>query len=84
MMDFKERIIIEEKGILEFSFTQIYTVKGIIFFVGVIDANHKVFTFSMIENPSNNQWKIITAPGLPGWIIKVEEKLSEAINKNID
>ena len=78
MHSFKERILIEHGFIAEFFFNRIYMVSGNRFHVFVKDEAKQSFFFNMEQTPTGS-WKIINAPKLPDWIMKLEKQLETSI-----
>ena len=81
MQSFKARIVIEHSFIAEFLFNRIYTANGNHFHVLVKDSAKQSFFFNM-ELTATGSWKIINAPKLPDWIIKLEKQLETSIIKH--
>jgi polyphosphate kinase 2 (PPK2 family) len=78
MQSFEERIVIEHSFIAEFFFNTIYTASGNRFQVSVKDPTKQSFFFNMELNATGS-WKIINAPKLPDWIMKLEKQLETSI-----
>lgn len=81
MQHFIKRILIEEGFNPEFFFNRIYTVKGIVYHVSVVDKNKKSFFFNMEQ--TSEGWRIVNAPKLPDWIMNVEKDLEATISENL-
>jgi hypothetical protein len=71
--------VIAGSGKLNFHFTRIYIVRGVKFFVTVIDNRKKLLSFDMKMN-EGGEWKLI--PPIPLWIQEIEQELADAINRN--
>ena len=80
MQNFTRRIVVEGFS-LRFFFHKMYTVKGISFHISVADRNNRSHFFNMEQSPSG--WKIVNAPKLPDWLIKIEQDLAEAIEEEL-
>ncbi|HEV7620994.1 MAG TPA: hypothetical protein VGO09_04640 [Flavisolibacter sp.] len=78
MFDFKERIIIKDRGSLVFNFIKIHKVEGADYFITVEEPANSI-SFRM--RWKKQEWKIVDAPKVPDWIMEVEEVLSEIIKK---
>lgn len=73
---FHKRIEVEGT-FYKFNFLQMFTVRGVIFFVGVQDKNLLTHKFRMEAN--NGIWHINEPSKLPLWIQALERQLSFAI-----
>ena len=82
MQNFTRRIAVDQNFNPEFFFNRIYTVHGMRYHISVMDGNGQTFAFNMEQK--NGSWKIIDAPKLPDWIITIESKLQDAIEKSVD
>jgi hypothetical protein len=74
------KIIGTEEGKLVFTFTKIYTVRGIMFFVSVFGRRSQ--SFFHIEK-RDSAWKIVKATLPPDWVIKHEDELGRFIEEQI-
>lgn len=63
-----------------FYFDKIYTASGIKYHVSVRDTQQQFF-FNIEEMEGG--FKIIDAPKVPDWIMKIEKQLEEAILENL-
>jgi hypothetical protein len=81
MHSFTKHIHIEPGFIAEFFFNRIHIVSGSRFHVFVKDPAKQSFFFNMELNPAGS-WKIINAPKLPDWIMKLEEQLDASISEH--
>jgi hypothetical protein len=77
MADLVKRIGTKE-GLLVFTFTRIYTVKGIIYFASASGRRSQHF-FHMEKR--DGTWKIVKAPQPPGWIMEHEEGLGNFLEE---
>jgi hypothetical protein len=77
MQNFTKRIRIEEGYSPEFSFNRIHTVNGVHYYVSVMDKRGQSYAFNM--ELKDKSWKIINAPKLPDWIMRIEKELGDAI-----
>ncbi len=77
MQNFTKRILVLQGFNPEFFFNRIYTVKGTIYHVSVLDKKRHTYIFNMEQRDS--KWKIINAAKFPGWIMNVEHELENAI-----
>jgi hypothetical protein len=68
------------EGKLVFTFTKIYTVRGVIFFVSVFGRQSQSF-FHMEKR--DDRWKIVQAPLPPEWVTIHEEELGKFIQEQI-
>ena len=75
MADFIKKIE-TKSGLVVFSFTRIFTVKGVIYFTGV-SGNGFRERFHMEE--IEGAWKLVQIPRPPEWLFQYEEALSKAI-----
>jgi hypothetical protein len=69
-----------EDGMMVFTFTKIYTVGGVIFFVSVFGRKSQS-VFHMEKR--DHAWKIVKAPHPPDWVMKHEEELGKFIEEEI-
>jgi hypothetical protein len=67
-------------GNLEFTFTGMVTPRGVRYYVSVLDTEDKVCSFSMVVK--DGKWRIMHAPLPPQWLMKMESKLSKAIDEH--
>jgi hypothetical protein len=81
MQSFTKRIPVEKGFSPEFFFTRIYTVNSVHYHISVMDKSGHSHFFTMEQK--NEQWKIINAPKIPDWIVRIEEQLEEAITESI-
>jgi hypothetical protein len=75
MADFTKRIRTNE-GLVVFSFTRIFTVRGVIYFV-LVTGNGSRERFHMEERMG--QWKLVQIPRPPEWLFQYEGELGKAI-----
>ena len=68
------------KGMMVFSFTKIYTVRGIIYLVSVFGRRSQS-VFHMEKR--DDRWRIVKAPQPPDWVRKHEEELGNFIEEQI-
>jgi hypothetical protein len=76
MTDFFALIHVNSE-VLNFRFTRIFVVKGIKFFITVIDGHRHLVSFNMKRNGSN-EWELI--PPFPDWVSTIESDLARAID----
>jgi hypothetical protein len=76
MTDFFALIHVDS-ALLNFRFTRIFVVKGIKFFVTVIDGHRHLVSFNMQKN-STNEWQLV--PPFPEWLSTIEADLVRAID----
>ena len=81
MSHFIKIISSEEKGNVEFFFDRIASEKELRYHLTVVTNKKEIFHFTMRKDGS--KWKIVEAPKPPEWIIKLQEKLSEALNGHL-
>lgn len=81
MQNFTRCISIEQNFNPEFFFNQIHTVRGTRYHISVVDKQGDTCFFNM--ESMGNGWKIMNAPGIPGWIRQVETQLEDAIFENL-
>jgi len=74
---FKKSFNIEDEIYVECLFNRIHTARGIRYHVSVVSKLNEFFHFIMAEK--NNSWKIINSPHEPGWVILLEDQLSNEI-----
>jgi hypothetical protein len=72
------KIISTERGKLVFTFSKIYTVRGVIFFVSVIGRQSQTF-FHMEKR--DDRWRIVQAPLLADWVMEHEDELGKFIEE---
>jgi hypothetical protein len=72
------KIIGTERGKLVFTFSKIYTVRGVIFFVSVIGRQSQTF-FHMEKR--DDRWRIVQAPLLADWVMEHEDELGKFIEE---
>jgi len=77
MSIFSKKIVIPNAYTVEFSFTRIFTVHGLRWFVSAADINLKHIKFYM-ENTSEG-WKIVKGPLVPQWLHEIENDLNKTI-----
>ncbi|HWJ91605.1 MAG TPA: hypothetical protein VNR87_10875 [Flavisolibacter sp.] len=75
MTDFFASIDVNSE-MLNFRFTRIFVVKGIKFFVTVVDGEKHLVAFSIQKN-ARNEWKLV--PPFPDWLLPLEAALVKAI-----
>jgi hypothetical protein len=78
MCDFSKRIA-GPNGIILFSFTRIYTVRGLIYFVAAAGRSVR-HNFHMEK--VNGTWRLIRVPKSPDWLAQLEGELVKAISEN--
>jgi hypothetical protein len=80
MQSFSKKIAVSSDGMLTFYFTQIYTVKGLKYFVFVADKNFISYQFSIFN--VGKFWVIAEPQRLPVWITELESVFEDAIIEN--
>ncbi|RYZ26479.1 MAG: hypothetical protein EOO10_15440 [Chitinophagaceae bacterium] len=78
MADFTQKLDTTE-GSAFFTFTRIYTVRGVIYFTAVTGRGFRHF-FHMEER--GGMWRIVESPKPPEWIYQYEEELARTILQN--
>lgn len=76
MEQFSTEITVGKKPKL-FRFTRMENTNGVKFFITSFDLEEKAISFSMKQNGSATDWKLI--PGSQRWLYEIEEDLSDAI-----
>ena len=79
MADFA-RTIETKEGLVVFSFTKIFTVKGVIYFVSVTGRGLRE-RFHMEERTGT--WKLVAIPRPSEWLFQYEEELAKVIEDNL-
>jgi len=69
------------KGVIQFDFLKIHTVRGIRYFVTAMDDKAHYHLFAMEQ--VNYAWTILDKEKVPDWIIELEEPLAQAIQGTI-
>ena len=68
-----------ELGHVIFTFNSIYTVGGMRYYISVNDKKHHGYFFKM--EAMRGKW-FIEDNNLPGWVIKIQDALSDTINEH--
>jgi hypothetical protein len=79
MSNLTKQISTKGDQMLQFTFTPIHTVNGLIFLVSVIDIKQQVHTVTLRNR--ENSWRIVHSHVLPSWIAAVEGELSTTIEQ---
>ena len=76
MTDFFALIHVNSE-VLNFRFTRIFVVRGLKFFVTVVDMKRHLVSFNMQKN-ANNEWQLVSP--YPDWVGAIEQDLARAID----
>jgi len=77
MQSFSKTFFVPAQGTLNFLFTRIYTIKGMLYFVTVLDYRGRLYPFYMERK--DGAWWVVATDALPSWVKEVERELSTAI-----
>lgn len=77
MPSFSQKISVPKTGTYTFTFTRIYTVDGIRYFVTVTDEGQKMHQFFMRQ--IEESWILVDTHNLPDWLIALEFEFEKVI-----
>lgn len=81
MKFFTEMLYDTEHGVLEFHFERVGFPSTTGYKVAVITG--KNVTYNFIMQPNGREWKIKDVSKLPGWILVLEEELSDSLKAHL-
>lgn len=74
------KFIMVDGKLREFYFTKVVTLTETRYYITATDEFNKLFTFNMIKN-DDVRWGFKESGHLPGWILNLEDELSDFINE---